>query len=130
MGELNHGVATPLFWVRSSGRLCAGLHVGNNTMNTRRCIELFVTQGLRPRKANASAKHVKALHVDVATPRFRVSFAALPCSSEWRVKNHQFITPHSSLAHAILLINAREAYRVKSLHRRRFCVGPLLDRYL
>ena len=25
MGELNHGVATPLFWVR--GALCAGLHV-------------------------------------------------------------------------------------------------------
>jgi hypothetical protein len=28
-------------------------------MNTRRCVDLFVTQGLRPRKANASAKHVK-----------------------------------------------------------------------
>ena len=27
MGELNHGVTTPLFWVRSSGVLCAGLHV-------------------------------------------------------------------------------------------------------
>ena len=46
------------------------------------------SNGLRPRKANASAKHMKALHVDVATPRFRVSFAALPCSSEWRVKIH------------------------------------------
>ena len=33
--------------------------MGNNTMNTRRCVALFVTQGLRPRKANASAKHVK-----------------------------------------------------------------------
>ena len=32
---------------------------GFNTMNTRRCVALFVTQGLRPRKANASAKHVK-----------------------------------------------------------------------
>ena len=33
--------------------------VGNNTMNTRRCVDLFVTQGLRPRKANASATYVK-----------------------------------------------------------------------
>ena len=32
---------------------------GINTINTRRCVELFVTLGLRPRKANASAKHVK-----------------------------------------------------------------------
>ena len=31
---------------------------GINTINTRRCVELFVTLGLRPRKANASAKHV------------------------------------------------------------------------
>ena len=40
------------------GALRAGLHVDLNTKNTRRCDALFVTQGLRPRKANASAKHV------------------------------------------------------------------------
>ena len=48
VGELNHGVATPLFWVR--GALRAGLHVWNNTMNTRRCVELFVTQGFAHEK--------------------------------------------------------------------------------
>ena len=49
--------------------------MGNNTMNTRRCVALFVTQGLRPRKANASAKHVKGcrwgeLNHGVAMPLF------------------------------------------------------------
>ena len=32
---------------------------GLNTMNTKRCVALFVTLGLRPRKANASAKRVR-----------------------------------------------------------------------
>ena len=41
---------------------------GNNTKNTRRCVELFVTLGLRPRKANASAKHVKGYRWGVAAP--------------------------------------------------------------
>ncbi len=40
----------------------------NNTINTRRCVELFVTRGLRPRKANASAKHVKGCRWGVAEP--------------------------------------------------------------
>ena len=43
--------------------MCKGLHVDFNTGKARRCVELFVTLELRPRKANASAKHVKALHV-------------------------------------------------------------------
>ena len=38
--------------------MCKGLHVDFNTGNARRCVELFVTLGLRPRKANASALHV------------------------------------------------------------------------
>ena len=33
--------------------------VGFNTTNTRRCVALFVTLGLRPRKSNASAKHMR-----------------------------------------------------------------------
>ena len=41
---------------------------GINTINTRRCVELFVTLGLRPRKANASAKHVKNCRWGVAAP--------------------------------------------------------------
>ena len=40
------------------------------TLETLGCVELFVTLGLRPRKANASAKHVKALHVDLETRRY------------------------------------------------------------
>ncbi len=38
-------------------------------MNTRRCVDLFVTQGLRPRKANASAKHVKICQCGFFTSR-------------------------------------------------------------
>ena len=38
--------------------LRAGLHVVL-TLEALGCVALFVTQGLRPRKANASAKHVK-----------------------------------------------------------------------
>ena len=52
--------------LRRGGRRTAR---GINTINTRRCVELFVTLGLRPRKANASAKHVKDCRWGVAAPR-------------------------------------------------------------
>ena len=41
--------------------------VGNNTKNTKRCVELFVTLGLRPQKAYASAKHVQDCQRETST---------------------------------------------------------------
>ena len=55
-------MAAPLFWGLGSEvgeALRAGQHVWILTLETLGCVELFVTLGLRPRKANASAKPVK-----------------------------------------------------------------------
>ena len=57
-----------LFPLHSGRRLRRRTARGINTINTRRCVELFVTLGLRPRKANASAKHVKDCRWGVAAP--------------------------------------------------------------
>ena len=86
--------------------------MGNNTMNTRRCVDLFVTQGLRPRKANASAKHVKGCRWgifheshDLARYCARAHFRASSASA-YEVKVAQ---PHSPQARFVLRASMRAA---------------------
>ena len=46
-----------IFTAKTQREACA-MPGGFNATNTRRCVALFVTLGLRPRKANASAKRM------------------------------------------------------------------------
>ena len=113
--QKGYGCFTPVvrgrFWSPRKNRKRRqkrSVSVGNNTMNTRRCVDLFVTQGLRPRKANASAKHVKG------------------CTTVESGKWHRRYPINKRARTRGILLWPRE----KSLDHRRFCVGPLLDRYL